>query len=151
MAGNKNPQQGEQEQQQKRGGLEAEANPEGPLSWMALPVRFFPHDLVTGGPSQTAPGSYPPQYSCLEHSMDGGAWQATVCVVAKSDRTKRRTHTHHRNNFLQSLKGTAPQSLSNRAAQKLKANMIPYIFCFYVTCSFLSGSMKTILFHLGRG
>ena len=24
------------------------------------------------------------QYSCLENSMDGGAWQATVHVVAKS-------------------------------------------------------------------
>ena len=26
----------------------------------------------------------PLQYSCLENSMDGGAWQATVHVVAKS-------------------------------------------------------------------
>ena len=26
----------------------------------------------------------PFQYSCLENSMDGGAWQATVCGVAKS-------------------------------------------------------------------
>ena len=26
----------------------------------------------------------PLQYSCLENSMDRGAWQATVCVVAKS-------------------------------------------------------------------
>ena len=26
----------------------------------------------------------PPQYSCLENSMDGGAWQATVYGVAKS-------------------------------------------------------------------
>ena len=24
------------------------------------------------------------QYSCLENSMDRGAWQATVCGVAKS-------------------------------------------------------------------
>ena len=24
------------------------------------------------------------QYSCLENPMDGGAWQATVCGVAKS-------------------------------------------------------------------
>ena len=49
------------------------------------------------------------------------------------------THTYHRNNFLQNLKGTAPQSLSNRAVQKLKANMIPYIF--YV-------SMWLVLFSL---
>ena len=26
---------------------------------------------------------YPPQYSCLENSMDGGAWLATVGGVAK--------------------------------------------------------------------
>ena len=26
------------------------------------------------------------QYSCLEHPMDGGAWQATVCMVAKSQK-----------------------------------------------------------------
>ena len=26
----------------------------------------------------------PLQYSCLENSMDGGAWWATVCGVAKS-------------------------------------------------------------------
>ena len=26
----------------------------------------------------------PLQYSCLENSMDRGAWQATVCGVAKS-------------------------------------------------------------------
>ena len=26
----------------------------------------------------------PPQYSCLENSMDGGAWRATVHGVAKS-------------------------------------------------------------------
>ena len=27
---------------------------------------------------------YPPHYSCLENSMDGGAWQATVHGVTKS-------------------------------------------------------------------
>ena len=27
---------------------------------------------------------YPLQYSCLENSMERGAWQATVCGVAKS-------------------------------------------------------------------
>ena len=27
---------------------------------------------------------YPPQYSCLENSMDRGTWLAIVCGVAKS-------------------------------------------------------------------
>ena len=29
--------------------------------------------------------NYPLQYSCLENSMDGGAWWATVHGVAKSE------------------------------------------------------------------
>ena len=37
----------------------------------------------------------PLQYSCLENSMDGGAWWATVCAVAKS-RTQLSTFTHFR-------------------------------------------------------
>ena len=31
---------------------------------------------------------YPLQYSCLENSMDSGAWQATAHVVAESDTTE---------------------------------------------------------------
>ena len=37
--------------------------------------------------SRRSPGEgngYPLQYSCLENSMDGGAWQATVHGAAKS-------------------------------------------------------------------
>ena len=42
------------------------------------------------------------QYSCLENSIDGGAWQATVRGAAKSQTTTKhmrvcaraRTHTH---------------------------------------------------------
>ena len=33
----------------------------------------------------------PPQYSCLENSMDRGAWWATVHGVTKSDRTEQLT------------------------------------------------------------
>ena len=36
---------------------------------------------------------YPLQYSCLENSMDRGAWQATVCGVSNSQTTERPTHT----------------------------------------------------------
>ena len=36
---------------------------------------------------------YPLQYSCLENSMDGGAWWATVHGIAKS-RTQLSIYTH---------------------------------------------------------
>ena len=39
----------------------------------------------------------PLQYSCLEKSMDRGAWQASVRVVTESDMTEH-THTIHFNN-----------------------------------------------------
>ena len=37
---------------------------------------------------------YPLQDSCLENSMDRGAWQATVHVVAEWDTTERLSLTH---------------------------------------------------------
>ena len=36
----------------------------------------------------------PLQYSCLENSMDGGAWWAKVHGVAELDTTQQPTHTH---------------------------------------------------------
>ena len=40
---------------------------------------------VPGLESSSGEGNGNPlQYSCLENSMDRGAWQATVCGVAKS-------------------------------------------------------------------
>ena len=37
---------------------------------------------------------YPLQYSCLENSMDRGAWWATIHWVCKESDTKEYTHTH---------------------------------------------------------
>ena len=37
---------------------------------------------------------YPLQYSCLENSVDGGAWQATVDGVAKSQTQLSNQHFH---------------------------------------------------------
>ena len=51
----------------------------------------------------TSPNGNPHQYSCLENSMDRGAWQAIVHGAAESDTIKRvcacarvctHTHTH---------------------------------------------------------
>ena len=51
--------------------------------------------LITGlGRSPGEENGNPVQYSCLENSMDGGTWQATVHGVAKrSDRTEQ-LHFH---------------------------------------------------------
>ena len=49
------------------------------------------------------------QYSCLENSTVGGAWQATVHGAAKSQTTTKRvcTHTHTRMHVADSLCCTA--------------------------------------------
>ena len=47
--------------------------------------------------SESSPGRghcNPLQYSCLENSMDRGAWQATYSRIAESDKTEATSHTH---------------------------------------------------------
>ena len=49
--------------------------------------------LIPGsGKSPEEGNGYPLQYSCLENSMDRGAWVATVHWVMELDMTERRTH-----------------------------------------------------------
>ena len=47
--------------------------------------------IVGSGRSPGEGNGYPLQYSCLENSIDGGAWQATVHGVTKLDMTERLT------------------------------------------------------------
>ena len=66
--------------------------------WTGSWIRIFPYSSISkecacnGGDPGLIPGSgrlpgggidNPLQYSCLEHSMDRGAWQAIVHGVAK--------------------------------------------------------------------
>ena len=59
---------------------------------MALMVKNLPVSAGDMGDASSIPGvgrspgvgnDSPPQYSCLENSMDRGAWQATVQGAAK--------------------------------------------------------------------
>ena len=50
------------------------------------PARDLLLILELGRPSREGSGN-PVQYSCLENSMDRGAWQATVRGVAKESNT----------------------------------------------------------------
>ena len=57
------------------------------------PLFWFPSPQICFGEGSGTP----PQYSCLENSMDGGAWQAAVHGVAKSrTRLSDFTFTHWR-------------------------------------------------------
>ena len=56
-----------------------------------LPIQETLKDMgsIPGlGRSPEGGHGYPLQYSCLENSMDIGAWQATVHSVAESDMTE---------------------------------------------------------------
>ena len=53
------------------------------------------HGSIHGSGSSPGEGhGYPHQYSCLENSMDRGAWQATVYGVAKSQTWLNQQHFH---------------------------------------------------------
>ena len=54
-----------------------------------LPASEGDMDSTPGSGRSTGGGhGNPLQYSCLENSMDGGAWQATVHRVAELDTTE---------------------------------------------------------------
>ena len=50
--------------------------------------------ISKSGTSSGEGNGYLLQYSCLENSMDRGAYWATIHVIAESDITEQLTHTH---------------------------------------------------------
>ena len=63
------------------------------LTHMELSGSWDPGSIPGSGISPGEGNGNPLQYSCLENSMDGGAWRATVHGVAKS-RTRLSDFTH---------------------------------------------------------
>ena len=59
-----------------------------------------PHLIPGSGRSPGEGTGYPLQYSCLENSMDKGAWQSTVHEVAKCQTWLRDQHLHSASTFL---------------------------------------------------
>ena len=55
-----------------------------------------PGSIPRSGRSPGEVNGSPHQYSCLENSMDRGAWWAKVHGVAELDMTEQLTHTHNR-------------------------------------------------------
>jgi len=63
-----------------------------------------------GARSPGAGNGNPLQYSCLENSMDRGAWQATVHGVAKSQTWLKRLSTHTHQDWQNTFKQAAWQT-----------------------------------------
>ena len=61
----------------------------------SLPANAGDAGLISGsGRSPEGGNGNPPQYSCLEHSMDKGAWHVTVHGVTKELDTAELLNTH---------------------------------------------------------
>ena len=95
-------------------------------SWVAQGVKNPPAkegDVCSIPGSGRSPGGgngNPPQYSCLENSLDGGAWRSTVLQLRKS-RTQLSTASH--------LSRSAPQgflSLKYRSERTSDVHSTPY-------------------------
>ena len=59
-----------------------------------------PSSIPGSGRSPEEGNGNPLQYSCLENSMDGGAWSATVHEIAQSNTTERLTLSYIYRTFM---------------------------------------------------
>ena len=59
-----------------------------------------PSSIPGSGRSPEEGNGNPLQYSCLENSMDGGAWSATVHEIAQWNTTERLTLTYIYRTFM---------------------------------------------------
>ena len=65
------------------------------LRWQRICLQFRRLGLIPGLERSSGVGhGYPLQYSCLENSVDRGAWQATAHRVTESDATEWLTFSH---------------------------------------------------------
>ena len=81
------------------------------------------------GPGRSPGGGndYPSQYSCLENSMDRGAWQGTVRGAVKSQ-TRRSTHTAASHKQFWGKR----QKMSNKLINVLACSHTNLIFSFII-------------------